>query len=84
MQTELIKVKGMTCGGCISKITNALRATPGVGEVTVSLAAGEATVNYDDRLTSSNQLKAAVQSAGYGVDAAKPARREQSKGGCCS
>ena len=44
MQTELLKVSGMTCGGCTSNVTRALKMINGVGDVKVSLAAGEATV----------------------------------------
>ena len=44
MQTELLKVTGMTCGGCTSKVMHALKAIPGVADVKVSLSAGEATV----------------------------------------
>jgi copper chaperone CopZ len=83
MQTEQFKVTGMTCGGCVSNITHALKAITGVGDVNVSLSAGEASVQYDERLTSPDQLKSAVRGAGYGVDAANASRRHQSKGGCC-
>ena len=83
MQTGLLKVTGMTCGGCTSNVTRALRAINGVGDVKVSLAAGEATVQFDERLTSPDQLKSAVKGAGYGVGASSPAHGHQSKGGCC-
>lgn len=83
MQTELLKVTGMTCGGCSSKVTKALQAVSGVGVVTVSLAAGEATVQYDERLTSPEQLKSAVKGAGYGADATDGAQKPSSKSGCC-
>jgi copper chaperone CopZ len=83
MQTELMKVTGMTCGGCISNVTHALEAIDGVGEVKVSLSAGEATVQYDERVTTPDQLKAAVKGAGYGVDATNAAPSPKSKGGCC-
>ena len=75
MQTELFKVTGMTCGGCTSSVTRALKAVSGVNDVKVSLAAGEATVEYDERLTSPDQLKSAVKVAGFGVDAADAAPR---------
>ena len=75
MQTELLKVTGMTCGGCTSNVTHALKAIPGVGEVNVSLSAGEATVQYDERQTSPDQLKSAVKGAGYGVDIASTAQK---------
>jgi len=84
MQTELIKVTGMTCGGCVGKVTKALKAVYGVGDVTVSLAAGEATVQYDQRLTSPEQMKSAVKGAGYGVDATNAAHRDTGKRCCCS
>jgi copper chaperone len=83
MQTEQIQVTGMTCGGCTSNVTRALKAIPGVGDVNVSLAAGEATVQYDERRASPEQLKSAVKSAGYGVDVAEGVQSRPGKGGCC-
>ena len=83
MQTETLKVTGMTCGGCISNVTQALKAIPGVGDVTVSLSAGEATVQYDERQTAPEQLKSAVKGAGYGVNTTNTAQKPQGKGGCC-
>jgi copper chaperone len=71
MKSELLKVTGMTCGGCISNVTQALKAITGVGDVNVSLAAGEATVQFDEKLTSPEQLQSAVKGAGYGVDKIK-------------
>ena len=84
MQTELLKVSGMTCGGCTSKVTHALKAVSGVGDVKVSLPAGEATVQYDEQMTSPDQLKAAVTGAGYSVDATNADHTHRSKGGCCN
>ncbi len=83
MQTELLKVTGMTCGGCTSNVTRALKAIAGVRDVKVSLSAGEATVQYDERLTSPDQLKSAVKGAGYGLDTIDTAQKRQGKGGCC-
>jgi copper chaperone len=83
MQTELLKVTGMTCGGCTSNVTHALKAVNGVDDVKVSLSAGEATVQYDERLTSPDQLKSAVKGAGYGVDVINAGHSQKSKGGCC-
>ena len=83
MKTELLKVTGMTCGGCVSTVTNALKAVSGVGDVKVSLSAGEATVQFDERLASPDQLKSAVKDAGYGVDLAHAMHSHPSKGNCC-
>jgi copper chaperone CopZ len=84
MQIEVFKVTGMTCGGCTSNVTHALKAVPGVGDVKVSLSAGEATVQYDERRTSPDKLKSAVTGAGYGVDMSNAGHSQKSKGGCCS
>ena len=68
MQTEILKVTGMTCGGCTSAVTRALVAVDGVHNVNVSLAGGEAKVDFDENMTSPEKLIAAVQEAGYGVN----------------
>lgn len=83
MQTELLKVTGMTCGGCVGHVTKALKGVAGVGDVNVSLSAGEASVQYDERQTSHAQLEAAVTAAGYGVDEGKAAPASPTKSGCC-
>ena len=83
MQTEIVKVTGMTCGGCISSVTHALKAVSGVRDVDVSLPAGEATVQFDERLTSPEKLKSAVKGAGYGVDTSSKTQEPKGKGGCC-
>lgn len=79
MQTEHLKVTGMSCGGCVSSVTKALKAVDGVDDVNVSLADGAATVSYDEHLTSKTLLNSAVIAAGYGVDELG----SSSKGGCC-
>jgi copper chaperone CopZ len=65
-------------------VTSVLKAIAGVDAVSVSLSAGEATVQYDEKLTSPEKLKTAVKGAGYGVDVAAAAHVHKSKGGCCS
>tara|TARA_R110002110_G_scaffold167482_1_gene368478 strand:- start:25729 stop:25983 length:255 start_codon:yes stop_codon:yes gene_type:complete len=84
MQTELLKIAGMTCGGCTSRVALALEAITGVNDVKVSLSDGNATVQYDETMTSPEQLKVAVREAGYSVDATGAAQKPQGKGGCCS
>ena len=83
MQTELLKVTGMTCGSCTGNVTQALKALAGVGDVKVSLSAGEAAVQYDERMTSPDQLKTAVKGAGYGIAAPDAVHSQKPKGGCC-
>lgn len=81
MLTEQLKVTGMTCGGCTSKVERTLKAVDGVINVSVSLSDGKATVQYDESLTSIDQIKSVVTHAGYGVDISNI---NQPKGkGCC-
>lgn len=82
MQTEMIKVSGMTCGGCSSKVAHALKAVNGVHDVVVSLPNNEAAVRYDEQLTSPNVMKAAVKAEGYGVDMTNATQKPLNKG-CC-
>lgn len=83
MQREVLNVTGMTCGGCAGKVTRAIQAVNGVKEVSVSAREGKASVQFDERLTSPDQLKAAVQNAGYGVESSSTPTRSGGRGGCC-
>lgn len=67
MKTEYFIVTGLTCGGCVNSLANALKTIAGVQEVNVTLASGETTVHYDENLVSPAQLKAAVDDAGFGI-----------------
>lgn len=67
MQTELLRVTGMTCRGCVNSLTRALKAVDGVAGVEVLLATGETSVQYDEKLTSPEQIMLTVKNAGYGI-----------------
>jgi copper chaperone len=45
METTQIQITGMTCEHCVSAVTRALQATPGVDMVQVRLVPGQATVS---------------------------------------
>ena len=69
MKIDHLKVTGMTCEVCVSSVSQALKKIMGVIKVIVSLKTGEATVEFDEKLTTTEQLKSAVIDAGYDVDA---------------
>lgn len=83
MQTEIIKVTGMTCDGCIPKVTSALKRVSGVSDVKVSLSTGEATVQFDEQKATHGQLESALQGAGYNKVNAKNPNEAASSKGCC-
>ncbi|MGP6172178.1 heavy-metal-associated domain-containing protein [Microbacterium sp. A196] len=64
-----LKIDGMTCGHCVSSVTEELSAVAGVNSVAVDLAAGgtsTATVSADAAISNS-ALEAAVAEAGYAL-----------------
>ncbi|SEO87476.1 heavy-metal-associated domain-containing protein [Nitrosovibrio sp. Nv6] len=67
MQTETIKVKGMTCMGCVNSVKNVLEKIPGVSSADVSLEQGQVTVQYDAAMGGTTQLKEAIEDAGFEV-----------------
>ena len=67
MTTQVFKVSGMTCGHCVSSVTEELSAIPGVSNVAVELVPGEVsdvTVESADVL-GLDAVRAAVDEAGY-------------------
>ncbi|WFE26021.1 cation transporter [Solwaraspora sp. WMMD791] len=66
MVVSTYTVQGMTCGHCVTAVTNEVGQVAGVTDVAVDLAAGQLTVTsqepVDDR-----SVAAAVEEAGYQV-----------------
>lgn len=65
MERIVIAVAGMSCQGCVQSVTAALQALPGVEQVEVFLAAGQASVACDPALVSATELRQAVEEAGF-------------------
>ena len=67
MQTDIIKVDGMTCMGCVNSVKNALEKIPGVRSADVSLEKKQVTVAYDAATAHADQFKRAIKEAGFDV-----------------
>ncbi len=67
METVAVKVEGMVCGGCVSSITKALEARPGVGNVIASLDNGEVSIEFDPQAVQLPELESAIEAAGFDV-----------------
>ena len=65
MQTVTLGVSGMTCGGCVRSVSKVLNAMDGVAKADLSLDKRCAVVDYDPGKLGVEQLKRAVQEAGY-------------------
>ena len=66
MTTSTWTVSGMTCGHCVSSVTEEVSAVPGVEQVDVDLASGLLTVTSEEPLDDA-AVRAAVEEAGYQV-----------------
>ena len=67
-----LPVTGMTCANCVRTVERALnKKTPGVVKASVNYATEKATVTYDDKEASPEDMIAAVERAGYRIPLAR-------------
>ncbi len=62
-----LNIGGMTCAACVSHVEKALREVEGVETSAVNLATERATVQYAAGVADLEDLRAAVEDAGYSV-----------------
>jgi len=55
----------ISCEKCKANIESDLAGEPGVGEVTVDVAARQVTITYDQQHTSPDRLRARLSEIGY-------------------
>jgi len=66
MSTATYTVTGMTCGHCVSSVTEEVNELPGVTDVAVDLESGRLTVT-GDTADDAAAVRQAVQEAGYSL-----------------
>jgi P-type Cu+ transporter len=67
-QEASLLVSGMTCASCVRRVERGLEKLDGVSSASVNLATERARVSYDSSIVSPDDLRAAVEKAGYGVE----------------
>lgn len=67
-----LPITGMTCAACARRIERKLSRTPGVNRAGVNFATERATVVYDPKVASVNQLIEAVREVGYDTSGVTP------------
>lgn len=67
MQTTTIKIKGMTCMGCVNSIKTVLKNLSGVIQTEVTLDPAQAIVQYDPATTNITLLNESILDAGFEV-----------------
>ncbi len=69
MSTSTYTVTGMTCGHCVTSVTEELTNVDGISDVAVDLATGTVTITSDGPVEEA-AVRAAVDEAGYEVASA--------------
>jgi copper chaperone len=60
-----IRVEGMKCSKCSGSVEKALKATPGVEKVEISLDRKEAVIEYDDAKVTEAKLREVINGTGF-------------------
>ena len=75
-----IGVYGMTCGHCQKRVADAISSLEGVESVEVDLESESATVSFDPQKISLDDIKGAIQKAGYSTEIEEEAQEAQAEG----
>lgn len=65
MANKTLNIDGMTCASCASAVERATRKLDGVEEANVNLATEKLSVTFDEGALTVDDIKAAVEKAGY-------------------
>ncbi|MDR2239267.1 MAG: cation transporter [Zoogloeaceae bacterium] len=65
METAILKVEGMSCGGCVKSVTGVLGALPGVAKADVSLEEKCARVTFEPGRVTREDMRRAIIDAGF-------------------
>jgi Cu+-exporting ATPase len=70
-------VTGMTCASCAAHVQKATGKLPGVEEANVNIATEKLTVRFDENKLNFEDLKKAVEDAGYGLIEEQPDKKAE-------
>ncbi|SUD90345.1 cation transporter [Psychrobacter phenylpyruvicus] len=65
IETRVINIDGMTCGGCVKSVDSALTQLNGVQSVEVDLEGNKAAVTYDSSAVAVDAIVEAIEEAGF-------------------
>ena len=71
MKKVMMKLDGMTCPSCLTKIKKAVESTPGTDDIKVLFNAGKLKFVMDPAQTNANEIKNAIEEMGYEVKGVK-------------
>src|SRR5690606_38607693 len=65
MANKTLKIEGMTCAACSNAVERVTKKLEGVTESNVNLATEKLNITFDESKVSIEDIKAAVEKAGY-------------------
>ena len=68
MKVEKVKISGMTCTACASRVERVINKLEGVDKANVNFATETLSVQYDNDKVNSSDIEKAIEKAGYGVE----------------
>lgn len=77
MKKELLKINGMSCASCASKIEKSVSKIDGVNEANVNFATEKLSVEFDETLVTLDMITKEVDSLGYEVE--EPGKQQSFK-----
>ena len=69
MTVKTFSVPGMSCSHCKAAVEDELNKLPGVEKANADVARGTVEVSYDEGTVGAEDLKGAIEEAGYSVAA---------------
>jgi copper chaperone len=69
MIEKTLSVEGMSCAHCKAAVEGELKALPGIEKANADIAMGTVEVRYEEGAVSTEDLKGAIEEAGYTVAA---------------
>ncbi|MGA2668323.1 MAG: heavy metal-associated domain-containing protein [Ignavibacteria bacterium] len=83
-EKTIIALGSIMCGQCVTKVEKALKNVDGVIDVNVDLDSKQATVTFDNSVTSLEKLENAITKAGYDANDKKADTEAYDRlPGCC-
>jgi copper chaperone len=71
MEKVMMKLGGLTCPSCLTKIEKSVESSAGTGDIKVLFNAGKVKFTLDDQQTSVDKIKNKIEKIGYQVKAIK-------------
>ena len=79
MEITQLDIEGMTCASCVAHVEKGIKKLDGIDMAAVNLATEKATVSFDPKKTSIDDILKSVVTSGYGARQAKPGEEGEAK-----